>query len=88
MKVVYGSKVFDEMKTIVQNAEVDGRKIVRVEMTFDEFAQLLKDIYMHKLLDECLFDKICSPEYLTEGPLNGSYVVYKGVCFQTHEDYE
>ena len=88
MKVVYGSKIFDEMKDIIRDAKSDGRKIIRVEMSVDEFLQLLKDIYMHEIVDEGLFDKICAPEYFTERTINGSYVVYKGVCFQAHEDYE
>jgi hypothetical protein len=90
VRVIYEPGVFNRMKQIVTTTNC---KIVRVETSNDEFSELLDDIFVTHIVNPKDFENIT-----TQHPLNnighsgydwsGSYVVYKGVCFQTHHSYQ
>lgn len=79
MKVVLKPVMFEKIKKAV---EEHGDSIVRIELTGYEFDILMKEIEDHKI--DVFFDCI---EAIVNGHWSGSYVVYKGVCIQTHESY-
>ena len=74
----------------------DPESILRIELTIDEFIkliQLLKESYTQNHITKIV---LCGTErlaldanVLNESPdlISGSYIVYRGVCIQTHKDY-
>lgn len=59
-------------------------KIARVELNDQDFLH-------YCVMNQGMFDKVCiSLEWdkNLEPSYSGSYVVYKGVCIQTHESYK
>lgn len=64
-----------DLDTVIKHSNKGS--IWRVEVNLYEFE--------NKVLTEGVeFDKECLSK---KGDLSGSYVVYKGVCIQTHESY-
>ena len=55
-----------------------GEDIIRIELTNSEFISLLKSGLKFEATSLVEQDK---------SNYSGSYVVYRGVCIQTHQDY-
>lgn len=74
MKVITRS-IIDKIDAAIKEY---GDDIVRIELTNSEFERLLKS--------NCEFEH---KEITVQEPSNysGSYVVYRGVCIQTHHSY-
>lgn len=73
MKVI--TKIIAEIDEAIDK---HGEDIIRIELTNSEFISLLKSGL-----------KFEATSIVEQEPSNysGSYVVYRGVCIQTHQDY-
>lgn len=108
MKVIYErTDLVDKIDNVINNSE---KKVVRIELTNEEFTQFLDElltdtIYVinsdgcYRMVSFCLKqdrakdfrNTSCCIEYSLKGNYgcySGSYIVYKGVCIQTHQDYK
>lgn len=91
MKLVYISDTIEEVVTDDWGAVINRIRdnigfpvIRRVKMTDQDFLN-------YCVMNQGMFDKVCiSLEWdeNLEPSYSGSYVVYKGVCIQTHESYK
>lgn len=89
MKVVLKPVMFEKIKKAVKE---HGDSIIRIELTCKEFSKLVKEC-TDGLYSESEFSATDLRRYDETSPLRGDYaysgcyVVYKGVCIQTHESY-
>lgn len=77
MKVVLYKSLLDKIDDIINQY---GDSIIRIEVTISEFEKLINLIEEY----DVKIDNSCIP---VQHDLSGSYIVYRGVCIQTHRDY-
>ena len=87
------------MDKIEKELADDIDSIVRMELTMVEFKRMLRELincdhHRKHLSKACIKgNQMMCPSLLDSGlaltpeELSGSYVVYRGVCIQTHVDY-
>ena len=76
MKVVRGESLSDKISRELSRSEEVYGVIVRIELTLLEFDEFISyNAIGHRVI----------PNGRVE---SGAYVTFKGVCFQTHKDYE
>ena len=81
MKVIAKKTILMRVNEMLEECRKKGVEVVRVEMSYDEFLGLTKAVE----------DSASFRTYIARsnwGSIkSGSYLVYKDVCFQYHEDY-
>ena len=79
------------------NAELakNSKDIIRIELTTEEFRQFIKDLRdprcKHSDIRKVVINGFewldVNHRKIPHNTMSGSYVVYRGVCIQTHEEY-
>ena len=86
------------MEKIENELADDKDSIVRIELTLIEFRRMLRELSNMNGRDNLskvvigskelhFINEISRSRDIPDKLLSGSYVVYKGVCIQTHVDY-
>ena len=98
MNVIRRKTIMDKIENELSH---DIDTILRIELKIEEFKKMCRELacnyYMkhisHVCINKCdikfasLMCVLDDCYLLTPEELSGSYVVYKGVCIQTHVDY-